>query len=148
MNKNTYIKYKIYERLNNEKPEEDIIQNQITFCIFYYGKEQKHTKNLETNIKQVIKFYPDNPILICKTSDSYMPDISIYKNVKVFNTFIDNSHIFGGINLLLKACRTSHFIIYHDSMFLLKPLPENIFEKELYTLWYFKKSNGEFDFLE
>jgi len=144
MDKNTYLKYNIHKilNLNNDK---NIIQNQITFCIYYYGKEQKHTKNLETNIKQVIKFYPDNPILICKTSDSYMPDISEYKNVRVFNACINNIHILGGIELLLRECTTSHFIIYHDSMFLLKPLPDNIFEKELYKLWYFKRCRGDFD---
>jgi len=144
MDKNTYLRYNIHKtlNLNNDK---NIIQNQITFCIYYYGKEQKHTKNLETNIKQVIKFYPDNPILICKTSDSYMPDISEYKNVRVFNAFINNIHILGGIELLLREHTTSHFIIYHDSMFLLKPLPKNIFEKELYNLWYFKRCRGKFD---
>jgi hypothetical protein len=111
----------------------------ITFCIPYYGKEEKHTAVLKKCIDHIIKIYPNNQIIICKTSDSYILDLEMYQNIKIFNTFKDGSHIIGAIELLIRECKTSHFIICHDSMFLLRPLPIDILFEKYYSLWYFEK---------
>lgn len=75
--------------------------------------------------------------MVCKTSESLMPDLSTYSNVHIFNTFKDNSHILGAIELLIRECKTENYIICHDSMFLLKPLPEDILNRNYYSLWNF-----------
>jgi len=111
----------------------------ITFCIPFYGKEEKHTLILKTCVERIRLFYPNNPILICKTSDSLFPDLSMYSAIGVHNTFVDGSHVFGAIELLLRKCTTEKFLICHDSMFLLKELPSRVVYKELYALWHFKE---------
>jgi len=108
----------------------------LTFCIPFYGKEPNHTRILEVCIQQIRKFYT-NRILICKTSDSYMPDLSTYENISIFNTFIDGSHVLGAIELLTRECTTQNFLICHDSMFFLKPLPDHILSLPYYSLWHF-----------
>lgn len=40
----------------------------ITFCIPYYGKEMGDTDILSTCVSNIRKYYPTNPILICKMS--------------------------------------------------------------------------------
>jgi hypothetical protein len=112
----------------------------ITFCVPYYGKEPAHTELLSTSIRQINKYYPNNRILICKTSDSYVPDLSGYR-VEIHNTFVDGSHIIGAIELLVRKCETKNFIICHDSMFLLKPLPTNILHRPFYSLWHFNEKS-------
>lgn len=116
----------------------------ITFCIPYYGPEMKYTVVLETCLRRIRLFYPNNPIIICKTSDSFLPDMDIYTNVNIFNTYVDGSHIIGAIECLVRECKTTHFIVCHDSMFLLKPLPESILNKSLYPLWSFNVSKYDY----
>ena len=112
----------------------------ITFCIPYYGKEEANTELLTTCIGQIRKFYPDNPIIVCKTSDSFMPN-SLEGPTTVYDTFADGSHIFGAIELLTRVCTTKHFLICHDSMFLLKPLPAKVLHQPLYPLWHFNEAS-------
>lgn len=109
----------------------------ITFCIPFCGIQSHHVIILETCIKRIQLFYPNNTIFVCKTSDSLMPDLTAYSNVHIFNTFKDNSHILGAIELLIKECKTDNYIICHDSMFLLKSLPETILTTKYYSLWSF-----------
>ena len=111
----------------------------ITFCIPFYGKEEKHTLILKTCVERIRLFYPNNPILICKTSDSLFPDLSMYGAIDIHNTFVDGSHVIGAIELILRKCTTEKFLICHDSMFLLKELPSRILYRELYSLWHFKE---------
>ena len=111
--------------------------NSITFCIPFCGTNPYHITVLETCIKRIQIFYPNNTILVCKTSDSLMPDLSTYSNLHIFNTFKDNSHILGAIELLIRECKTENYIICHDSMFLLKALPEDILNRNYYSLWNF-----------
>lgn len=114
----------------------------ITFCIPYYGKELVHTELLTRSIESIRLYYPTNPILVCKTSDSHLPeDLS---GVEVYSTFVDGSHIYGAIELLTRVCKTKHFLICHDSMFLMKPLPDSVLHKPLYPLWHFNEYNCYF----
>jgi hypothetical protein len=113
----------------------------ITFCIPFYGKELAHTELLKTCVEQIRKYYPANKILVCKTSDSYMPDLS---GIDVYDTFVDGSHIIGAIEILMRKCTTKHYLIMHDSMFLLKPLPESVLDKPLYGLWHFHEQSRYF----
>jgi len=112
----------------------------ITFCIPHYSKNSTHVEILMTCIKRIRMFYPKERILICKTSDSLPFDLSAYENIDVFNTYADGSHVFGAIELLLRKCETTRYIICHDSMFILKPLPESYLQKELYPLWHFNEA--------
>jgi hypothetical protein len=111
---------------------------EITFCIPFYGKELAHTELLKTCVGQIRKYHPANKILVCKTSDSYMPDLS---DIDVYDTFVDGSHIIGAIELLIRKCTTKRFLIMHDSMFLLKPLPAAVLDKPLYGLWHFPEKS-------
>lgn len=95
---------------------------------------------LSACIKQIRKYYPNNRILVCKTSDSSVPDISGHQ-VELYNTFVNGSRIIGAIELLIRKCETKHFIIFHDSMFLLKPLPINILHRPFYNLWHFNEKS-------
>jgi len=114
----------------------------ITFCIPYYGKEIGDTDILSTCIANIRNYYPTNPIVVCKTSDSHMPtDVS---GIEIHTTFVDGSHIFGAIELLTRICKTKHFLICHDSMFLRKPLPPHILHRPLYPLWHFNESTCYF----
>ena len=114
-----------------------IIMELITFCIPFCGTNSHHVVILETCIKRIQLFYPNNTIFVCKTSESLMPDLSTYSNVHIFNTFKDNSHILGAIELLIRECKTDNYIICHDSMFLLKSLPDDVLIKKYYSLWNF-----------
>ena len=109
--------------------------NDLTFCIPYYGKEQEHTKILETCIKQIRIFYPKNRILVCKTSDSHMPE-HLPSDIEIYNTFVDGSHMIGAIELLIRECKTTHFLLCHDSMFMMKALPDQT-NIPYYSLWHF-----------
>jgi hypothetical protein len=115
----------------------------ITFCIPYYGKEEAHKELLTTCIRQIRKFYPDSPVIVCKTSNSYMPD-SLEGPTTIYDTFVDGSHIFGAIELLTRVCKTKHFLICHDSMFMLKPLPAKVLHQPLYPLWHFNEASVYF----
>lgn len=112
-------------------------QMRLTFCIPYYGKEEKHKDVLLTAVTQIRRFHPEERILICKTSDSLIYDFSSFKNVEVHTTFVDGSHIYGAMELLTRECTTENFLLCHDSMFLLNALPQHMLEKDLYSLWYF-----------
>jgi len=114
--------------------------SKLTFCIPYYGKVQYNTEVLYTCVLNIRKYYPKNEILICKNKNSLMPDLSEFDNVNVYDTFIVDSHILGAIQLLITQCKTSNFIICHDSMFMLKELPSSILNIDYYSLWYFKNN--------
>ena len=137
----------IYIPRNKKKSENTDLMN-ITFCIPYYGKNPSHTTILSTCISQIRKYYPVNPILVCKTSDSYMPSDITYINLKVFNTFVDSSHVIGAVELLIKECKTSHFIICHDSMFLIKELPKSVLDYRIFPLWHFNSHRYDFPIIE
>ena len=116
----------------------------ITFCIPFYGKEPAHTEILCSSLDQIITFYPHNPIFVCKTSDSFMPNMGSYPNVKVYNTSMDGTHIIGAMELLIKNCNTTRFLIVHDSMFLLKALPSSILDRDFFSLWHFNEQSPYF----
>jgi len=73
-----------------------------------------------------------------------MPDLSGYPTVKVYDTFVDGSHIIGAIELLIRNCDTTRFLILHDSMFLLKALPSSILDRIFYSLWHFNEQSRYF----
>ncbi len=91
-------------------------------------------------IQSIIIHYPYNPILVCRTSTSLPIPIQLPPNVSVYTTTLDGTHVIGAIDCLLKYCKTTHYILLHDSMFLLRRLPESILSKNFYGLWYFFKN--------
>jgi len=109
----------------------------ITFCYYFYNPGGEYFDMLRKSILSIREHYPKNPIFVCKTSDSEMGDCSEL-DIQVFNTFYDGCHVFGAIELLLRECKTSRFIILQDAVFLLKPLPEIILWKHIYPLWHYK----------
>jgi hypothetical protein len=116
----------------------------ITFCIPFYANKSQHYENLKVCIERIRIFYPKNKILICKTSDTEQPVITD-EHVEIFNTFIDGSHIFGAMELLLRKNKNDKFLICHDSMFMIAPLPESVLEKEYYSLWHFENYREDHD---
>lgn len=67
-------------------------------------------------------------------------DIVREYNITVHNTPLVNSHIYGAMMLLsnIEDNNTSYCLL-HDSMALLKPLPESILEKRFYYHWHFDR---------
>lgn len=113
----------------------------ITFCYYFYNPDGQYFDMLRKSILSIREHYPNNPIFVCKTSDSEMGDCSGL-NVQVFNTFFDGSHALGAMELLVRECKTKYFILLQDSMFLLRPLPETILSKHLYPLWTYHGPDG------
>lgn len=116
--------------------------NDLTFCIPYYGKEQHHTNLLILCIQQIRKFYPTHRILVCKTTDSHIPP-HLPSNIEIFHTFVDGSHVIGAIELLIRECKTTHFLLCHDSMFMMKALPDQT-NIPYYSLWHFFDCREDF----
>jgi hypothetical protein len=114
----------------------------LTFCIPHYGKEPKHLEILKICIERIRTVYPSAPILVCKTSDSQFE--SEDPNVKIFDTFVDGSHVIGAIELLLRECKTGRYVLCHDSMFILKEIPESFLNRDLYSLWHFNEAGWVF----
>lgn len=112
----------------------------ITFCIPHHSTTQEHVFMLLKCIQSILNHYPTNPILLCRTSSSLPIPVQLPPNVTVYNTALDGTHVIGAMDCLLKNCKTDKYILLHDSMFLLKRLPESILEKKLYGLWYFFKN--------
>jgi hypothetical protein len=111
--------------------------DEITFCIPYYGPPPfDFTELLLVCVERIRRFYPQNRILICKTSDTKTPNIS---GIEIYDTFIDGSHVIGAMELLIKKIKTKNFLIIHDNMFFLKSLPENITSVDLYRMWHFEE---------
>lgn len=117
----------------------------ITFCVPFYGTGPLHILTLLTCVTALRQTYPDNRILVCKTSDSYFEELPPDLRVEVWNTFQDGSHILGAMELLVRACQTQRFCIVHDSMFLLRPLPIDSLDRRFYFLWYFDQYRGDVD---
>ena len=127
---------KLFESDNN--PE----MNNILFCILHHSKSNKDTEMLEQCIQSIRQFYTDNDILIIKTSTSVIPDSFSKYNIKYINKADDNSFYIGAYKVLIDMPH-KHYILLHDSIFLLKKLTSEILCKRFYTLWYF---NFPFDF--
>lgn len=100
---------------------------------------------LSTCVTAIRQTYPDNRILVCKTSDSYFEELPSDLRIEVWNTFQDGSHILGAMELLVRTCQTERFCIVHDSMFLIRPLPASVLERRFYYLWHFDKFRGDVD---
>jgi hypothetical protein len=119
--------------------------NQLHFCIVHHATTPFHTEVLNLSILSIRNFYPDNPIIVCKTSSSMIPDaMRNYDRVSYYDTPRDGSHIYGAIRLLvdLNLDPETNYIIMHDSMFISRPLPESLLWKQFYYLWYFSGGGG------
>jgi len=124
------------------EPDNNPDMNNILFCIIHHSNSNKDTEMLEQCIQSIRRFYTNNDILIIKTSTSIIPDSFTKYNIKVINKKDDNSFLIGAYQVLIDMPH-KHYILLHDSMFLLKKLTSEILYKRFYTLWYFK---GPFDF--
>lgn len=118
----------------------------LTFCIVHYTKEIQHTKLIINCLNQIRKYYPNNRIIICNNRKSIIvPEIFDY-NIEIFNSFYDDSHVYGAINLVANKVKTNNYIILHDSMFLLKELPNDILLQDFYPLWHFTQCRDNYNF--
>jgi hypothetical protein len=126
------------------EPDNNSEMNNILFCILHHSKSNKDTELLEQCIQSVRRFYTHNDILIIKTSTSIIPDSFSKYNIKIVNKENDNSFYIGAYKEVIKMPH-KHYILLHDSIFLLKKLTSEVLYKRFYILWYF---NGPFDFPE
>lgn len=118
----------------------------LLFCVMHHSTTKMHTDVFENCIKSIKKFHPNNRILIVYTSKTVIPKYILdYNNVLSVQTPVDGSTIYGAMQCLLAIVNmvltnVTNYIIMHDSMFLLKSLPELIIERRFYYLWYFNSA--------
>lgn len=117
-------------------PDNNPEMNNILFCIIHHSTSNKDTEMLEQCIQSIRQFYSNNDILIVKTSTSIIPDSFSKYNIKIVNKQDDNSVLIGAYQILINMPH-KHYIILHDSIFLLKKLTCEVLYKRFYTLWYF-----------
>lgn len=108
----------------------------ILFCINHHQSDSIHIHILENCIKSIREYYPNNPILIIKTSTSNIPDSFLQYNIIIKNKNDDNS-FFLGCYPIIAQMPYKHFILLHDSMYLLNKISKEILYKRIYSLWYF-----------
>lgn len=108
----------------------------LVFIIVHHSNSSFHTELLNLCIQSIRNFY-NNKIIVCKTSNSPIPN-NILFNVEYVNTILDGSHIYGGLATIIDRNDIENYILIHDSMLLCKELPENILTKRFYYLWHFQ----------
>jgi hypothetical protein len=112
--------------------------NNFVFLIIHHSNNEKHLFILDRCVKSIREIYNNSRIIICKTSVSVVSDEFIEKyNVEINNTLYDGLHVYGGINLIVNDSTINNYILIHDSMILLKELPNEILGKNFYSLWDF-----------
>lgn len=114
--------------------------DKLVFCIVHHSTNNLHKNIFAKCYSSIRTIYPDNKIIICKTSTSVI-DIEISGDTEVINTIMDGTHIFGAMYLLNKRNDISNYIIIHDSIILMNKLPEHILERNFYGLWYFNSDH-------
>lgn len=147
--------------MNHEYFKSVLLTMDITFCIIHHATHPNHLKLLDKCIESIRMFYTDNEIIVCKTSISKLVDAERYKqkikltagrirflqeqpkvnneikNVSMITSPLDGTTVIGAIDICVRHCRTSNFILIHDSMFILKRIPEDIFTNNIFPLWCF-----------
>lgn len=112
--------------------------DRLTFVVLHHSTDYFHIMLLENCLKSIRVLYPKNRILVCKTSESILPStIQEEFCVEIRNTPQDGSTVFGGIYSIVTDPTIDNYVLMHDSIYLLKELPETVLEKSLYYLWHF-----------
>lgn len=114
----------------------------LLFCIMHHSTSPFHTEVFDLCISSIKKHHPQNKILVCHTSTSSIPVHMLnYKNVVYHQTPMDGAHIYSAMSMLIQIdsdiTKVEDYVLLHDSMILLKPLPNDILTKRFYYLWYF-----------
>jgi hypothetical protein len=114
----------------------------LLFCVMHHSTCSFHTEVFDMCISSIKKHYPKNKILVCYTSTSVIPDhMKKYTNVVYQSTPMDGAHIYSAMSMLIQIdsdmTKVENYILLHDSMILLKPLPNDILDKRFYYLWHF-----------
>ena len=110
----------------------------LTFFILHHADNLVHIFTLNRCLESIRRFYKTNKIIVCKTSTTTIPtEIQIHHSIEVIDTEVDGSTVWGGIVKLAERDDIDQYIFVHDSMTLLKKLPNSIFFKKLYYLWHF-----------
>ena len=108
--------------------------------IVHHSTCNDHTQTFIRCLKSIRTHYPLNTIYVSKSSVSVITDDIIRDyNITVYNTPLDNSHIYGAM-LLLNTIEDDNavYCLLHDSMIIKKPLPESILTKRFYYNWHFE----------
>lgn len=109
----------------------------LVFVIPHHSTTSEHTLLLIRCLKSIRCIYKINKILVCKTSTSVIEDaIKQEFNIIIENTIHDGSHVYGAICSIISN-KFEKFILLHDSMVLLKNLPLNILNLNIFYLWHF-----------
>jgi hypothetical protein len=69
-----------------------------------------------------------------------------YENVGYHLTPMDGAHIYSAMSILngIDSNVLENYVLIHDSMILIKPLPDDILDKRFYFLWYFDALYNQF----
>jgi hypothetical protein len=124
------------------EPDLNLEMNNILFCINHHQTSPIHIDILENCIKSIRVYYPNNDILVIKTSTSKIPDRLLDYNIIIENKLDDDSFFVGCYPIISKMPH-KNFILIHDSMYLINKISSEILYKKIYSLWYF---NCCFDF--
>jgi hypothetical protein len=112
--------------------------NSLVFVVLHHSTDYFHIVLLENCLKSIRTLYPTNRILIVKTSESILPDTFQKEyTVEIQNTPQDGSTVMGGIYRIVQDKSIENYMLIHDSMYIIKPLPETILDKSLYFMWHF-----------
>lgn len=111
--------------------------NSLTFFVVHHATSELHTYVLDKCISSIKLHHPESKIIICKTSTSNIPVNLNVGNIEIVNTPIDSTHVYGGLYMLVDRTDIENYVFLHDSMVLLKRLPDEIFNKRFYFLWHF-----------
>lgn len=120
--------------------------DKLIFVIVHHSTSKKDTELLIECIQCIRNYYPINNIKIIKTSTTNIPYEIIDSNIEIYNKINDNSFIIGCLPILEQICDDDdNYILIHDSMYIVKELPELLLKLDIYTLWDF---DSNFDFNE
>jgi hypothetical protein len=118
----------------------------IVFFIVHHSTSYLHTSILERCIGSIRKYYTENKIIVCKTSVSEITNNMInYNNIEFVNTPIDGTHVYGALYILANRENINNYIFMHDSMILIKRLPNIILTKKFYFLWHFNAPKNHYE---
>ncbi len=112
--------------------------NKLVFIVIHHSSCEKDTNLLINNILSIRDIYPNNKIIIIKTSTSDIPFYIVDKNISIFNKSDDLTFVMGTLPLICTLLdENDKYILIHDSMYLINKLPDTILQNEIYFLWHF-----------
>lgn len=131
--------------LRTRKAKRDIV-----FIITHHSGTEFYTQLLRRCIESILKYVEGCRIIVSKTSSSVIPGDMVYENVTYENVGKDGTAVYGAIEKLLGKGYpdNTNFVIFQDSMYMVKSLPESIWDKNIFTFWNFTPDRDHTDIIQ